>query len=109
VNNNKKCEPHFSFGTEKRPALGRNKDQLNIPGPASYNSHHHDNSVLKAAPAFGIGTSSRDNSAEKKKVVPGPGTYEAKAVVGKDGPARSFGLKTQSAFQSNSRNVPGPG
>lgn len=22
----KKAEPHFSFGTEKRPALGRNKD-----------------------------------------------------------------------------------
>jgi hypothetical protein len=32
----KLADPKFSFGTEKRPALGRNKDQLNIPGPAAY-------------------------------------------------------------------------
>jgi len=53
---------------------------------------------LKAAPSFGIGTSSRDNSQEKKKVVPGPGAYEFQTVVGKDGPAKTFGLKTHSAF-----------
>jgi Sperm-tail PG-rich repeat len=76
VDKARRAEPQFSFGNEKRPALGRNKDQLAIPGPANYNAHLHDNSVLKAAPSFGIGTSSRDDSAEKKKVVPGPGSYE---------------------------------
>jgi hypothetical protein len=66
---------------------------------------------LSSAPCYGIGTQKREDSLEKKKAVPGPGTYENKTIIGKDGLSKTFGTKSDmnSSFAGPSRNVPGPG
>lgn len=50
--------------------------------------------MTRQAPKFGFGTSGRQDSAEKLRAyIPGPGQYELKNVMGRDGPAKSMGSK----------------
>lgn len=67
---------------------------------------HHP--IKSDAPNFKFGTSSRDNVASIGRVVsPGPGAYNHKEVVGKEGSRRSMlGRRPDSAPAS--RQTPGP-
>lgn len=62
------------------------------PGPGEYVGNFEN--VTRQAPKFGFGTSGRQDSAEKLRAyIPGPGQYELKNVMGRDGPAKSMGSK----------------
>lgn len=59
---------------------------------------------------YSFGTGSRDNSEEKKKLIPGPGAYEIKTKIGTEGLKATISPKFNNAFQEReSRNIPGPG
>ena len=93
------------FGTGQRGSLENLGGKLS-QGPGAYNDQSP--RVLKTAPKFGFGTSSRQ--AQKRLDVPGPGNYQAKKFVGKDLPAYSMaGLSTYSPERKEGAHKPGPG
>jgi len=65
----------------------------------------------KTAPAYGFGTSKREDSAEKSKTtLLGPGAYESRSFVGNEGRKNSLSPKLDVNFKiRESRNLPGPG
>ncbi len=61
------------FGSETRPGMG-NPQAGKTPAPNSY-SRDAKSAVMKAAPKFGFGSSTRPSSHGGRNAVPGPGTY----------------------------------
>ena len=67
----------YSFPKSNRPEPGQNKERLNSPGPEKYNPNAFVSSTRKSFPSWRVGTSNRDEIANKNKF-PGPGTYSIK-------------------------------
>lgn len=78
----------------------QNKQHIN-PGPGNYN-HVNENSILKKAPNFGMGTSSRTDA--KVSGVPGPGQYNMRLNPA-EGPNYGFGTESK----DSKRKVEDPG
>lgn len=99
------------IGTSKRDDDYQKAKRLGSPGPGTY---RHDNTIVHSAlkldaPRFGFGTADKDKNLSVGRVVsPGPGAYEAKKVVGFDGPARSMTARRPMSAGSF-RDSPGPG
>lgn len=81
-----------------------------MPGPGNY-SVLDDSFVKKSPPAYGFGSSKRDDSLEKSKAhLQGPGAYEIKPMFGNEGRKNSISPKLNENFREReSRNKPGPG
>ena len=92
------------FGTDSRKGLGNAKGGL-TPGPNAYPANNK-NTVMRSAPAFGFGTSRRPQSVNVNQKRPGPGTYEAKGIIGTETQGRTLASKLSS---SKSGINPGPG
>lgn len=107
-----------------------NKTQALIPGPGRYQPSTVDLISRNDAPKYGFGTSTRadigggpskrslsdrggkgDTSLSNfKPLVPGPGAYEIKGVIGKDGPQRSLAGRFKIDLVAKELNYkPGPG
>lgn len=97
------------MGTGKRPDIASEKNKHNIPGPGNYQAVD-DSPLKKAAPKYGFGTSKREDSPGPKGVNVGPGAYELKPMIGKEGTQISISPKLNSTLMDkDSRNKPGPG
>ncbi|CDW84498.1 UNKNOWN [Stylonychia lemnae] len=105
-----KNEPSFSIGTGSRADIANLKQKGPIPGPGNYQSL--DESFLKkTAPAYGFGSSKREESNEKSKTnILGPGAYDSRSFIGNEGRQNSISPKLDQGFKlRESRNLPGPG
>jgi len=73
------------------------------PGPGAYNP----GIIPKdTAPAFRIGTASRDSGSKERQAVPGPGNYEPKLIL------KNSNIKIGTSVRSplsSTKNTPGPG
>jgi len=77
------------------------------PGPGAFNQDKQ--SILNSAPKFGFGSGTREEIASKLKV-PGPGSYGAKNMIGRDGPSTSMGAITSYTPHIKEQAAkPGPG
>ena len=97
----------MKFGTGSRIDLGGTKEDKMKPGPGAFEQNKEP--TLHTAPKFGFGSSTRDEKKSKLNV-PGPGTYAAKQVIGKEGPSQSMGAVTH--YQPHVKEQaakPGPG
>jgi len=103
-----KNEPSFSMGNSKRADLASSKEKLSNPGPGNYENTAVN--FTRQAPKYGFGSQSREESPKQRAGSPGPGAYQTREYVGKEGPQRSMGVKANDSFEiKESRNKPGPG
>lgn len=79
------------FGTDARKGMGDSKAKF-TPGPNAYRADNK-TTVLKAAPAFGFGTSKRPQSVNVKHQKPGPGAYDLKGIVGRETQGKSIAAR----------------
>lgn len=95
----------YKFGSEQK-----HKDPtftyLKNPGPGNYDFDR--SKVTNAAPKFSFGKENRGTESELRPKTPGPGTYEAKPIMGKDGPKLSMSFYRPISSVPNINN-PGPG
>jgi hypothetical protein len=78
-----------------------NNGQLaKTPAPNAYNRDAK-TAILKSAPKFGFGSSTRPQSHGGRTQVPGPGTYVQKTLVGSDVQGKTLGKKLETARTSN--------
>ena len=77
------------------------------PGPNAYKADNK-NPILKAAPAFGFGTSKRPQSHNAKRTVPGPGHYPIGTLVGTESQGKTLAERLPKGRTSNEFS-PGPG
>ena len=99
--------PSMKFGSGQRSELAGTKTQKLSPGPGAYDQEAA--KLQKTAPKFGFGTSNRE-AGSKRLAVPGPGNYEPKGFVSKEGPRYSLGA--QNTFHPDKKEQafkPGPG
>lgn len=85
------------------------KGSRNVPGPGG---HSPDYRALKTSPPkYGFGSEFRDNKdVEKMKYIPGPGSYQIPAVVGKEGQSKTLhSTLLYSPETKENRGKPGPG
>jgi len=104
-------EPHYKIGTAQRGSHYNLKNARRTPGPANYNTIESASQVRKSSPNYRIGSAQRMRDFQDRNASPeavGPGSYEAKKVIGAEGIKSSMALKLPPK-KSNSRNVPGPG
>lgn len=87
------------FGTEARPGLNSNQ-HANTPAPNAY-SRDAKSAVMKSAPRFGFGSSTRPTSHGGRTQVPGPGTYQQKTLVGTETQGKTLGQKLEAKKTSN--------
>jgi hypothetical protein len=100
-----------------------------VPGPGRYQPSTIDLISRNYAPKYGFGTSLRADIAGGKRnvsydggkldattvsslkpLVPGPGAYEIKGVIGNEGPKRSLAGRFKIDLQAKELNYkPGPG
>jgi len=83
--------PGSKIGTSTRDGASFKAQAKASPGPAAYNikttlSKH---AIVSSAPCFGFGTQSREGSRSRLKS-PGPGSYQHREIVGKEGQRRSL-------------------
>jgi len=90
------------FGTEKKHK-DVNFTYMKNPGPGNYD--HDKNKVIASAPKFSFGKEDRGDN--KRPKTPGPGQYEAKKIMGNDGP--KIGMSFYRPLSSVSNKSPGPG
>jgi len=75
------------FGSDSKLYLQDiEKTQVTLPGPASYTPT--DVYLKHNGPKFRFGSAAR--LFEESRKVPGPGSYELKGIMGKDGPVHSI-------------------
>ena len=91
--------PSSIFGHEKRLDKG---NKINSPGPGKYDGDINTTNVKH--PNYSFGKEKRIT--DKINDNPGPGSYEHKEYVGKEGKKLSMGLKVKSKSMAN---MPGPG
>jgi hypothetical protein len=95
------------FGTSSRPEIEDIK-RRDEPGPGNYS--HAQETVKKASPKYGFGTSQRQTTSKDKLNPPGPGTYMSSNIIGKDGPSVGMGTKPLTNQEEKERiGKPGPG
>ena len=88
--------PGSKIGTSQRDDDLRKAMRVGSPGPGHYRATqtiaHCPNK--QDAPVYGFGTQNRDYIASVGKVLsPGPGAYNAKIVIGQDGPAKTMSAR----------------
>ena len=83
------------------------KNNRSIPGAGNYNPNI--NVMLKTAPNFGFGTSTRDE--RRKSPVQDPGSYNPDdTVLKRKAPEYKVGTEVRKMFdEKKMRSVPGPG
>ena len=106
--------PSVKIGTSKRPS---NRQEFpggfqTQPGPASYNQTF--NLLRLTNPAFRFGTEKRDKTLHKMNnttltVEPGPGAYQHREVLGREGPKYAIPAATRSTSSLEREAIPGPG
>ena len=98
----------FSVGTSKRIDLANSSASKWKPGPGNYDVSGAV-SLKKSAPAFGFGSEVRP-ALGKAGNSPAPGTYEAKNIIGSDGPSKTMGPRLKEIFKTRLDKLnPGPG
>lgn len=95
--------PCYKFGTEKKDGLDLTQAK-NVPGPGNY--EYNAEAVNKSQPKFSFGKELRGDN--RKNETPGPGQYQCRQYVGKEGPMISMSQKF-GEVQNESKYVPGPG
>ena len=70
-----------------------------VPGPGQYDHHSS-----KDTPAYGFGSSEREQM--KDSGAPGPGQYTQQGIIGKDSQGRTMGMRFG---EKSPEDVPGPG
>lgn len=97
------------IGTERRIESG-SRTNLLVPGPGRYDSLS--SLVNNRAPRYGFGTQEKFFEVKRKEKVlstsPGPGSYEAKKIIGLEGSKYSMGDNKPSK-PLHIDKVPGPG
>jgi len=97
--------PSYKFGTEKKDGLNLAQAK-GVPGPGNY--EYNADGINPKAPKFSFGKELRGTKARPK--TPGPGAYNAKQYVGKEGPKITMSSKLGFDPQAgDTRFVPGPG
>lgn len=98
------------MGSGSRADLANLKEQKHIPGPGNYHTINETVIIKRTAPAYGFGSSKRDESLENNKgAMVGPGAYELKSIIGLEGRKNSISPKLEDRFREReSRNMPGP-
>lgn len=98
------------MGSGSRADLANLKESKHLPGPGNYHTLNEASVVKRSAPAYGFGSSKRDESLEKKHAaLVGPGAYELKSIIGLEGRKNSISPKLEDRFREReSRNMPGP-
>lgn len=92
----------YRFGSEKKHKEP-NFTYLKNPGPGNYDFNNP--FATKSPPKFSFGKEPR--GVERRPKTPGPGTYEAKKVMGNEGPKISMSFnRPATAFRNE---TPGPG
>lgn len=95
--------PSSIFGKEKREnQIVKNKKY--IPGPGAYN--HKKENILTRNPKYTFGIKLKEKNYQT--LAPGPGTYNFKSLVGKEGSKITMGLKLDRVIDQ-SKITPGPG
>lgn len=95
------------FGHENR-FNGSPLKKGGVPGPGQYTFDNLER-IKQATPNVKFGSSSRSPS-NGRPTTPGPGSYNHKGVIGKDGPSKSMGLKPSvEVLEKEAARVPGPG
>lgn len=79
------------FGKEARPSMGA-PGADKIPAPNAY-SRDAKSCVLRAAPAYGFGASTRSGRNESSS--PGPGTYPIKTIIGTESQGKSLAKRLE--------------
>ena len=86
--------PSYKIGNEKRKNLEINYSALKNPGPDKYNPYNKD--ISSTTPKWTFSKTERFANKKPKSAfirrlnVPGPGSYEMKTYVGKEGPHYTF-------------------
>ena len=94
--------------------VSSNPTQKIVPGPGNYDPFTDSLISRNASPKFGFGTSVRSATSEhtsrNKTTVPGPGEYEFKQIIGRDGPRNTIAARFLLDMQAKECSVkPGPG
>lgn len=81
------------------------------PGPGAYELAHQDNKNMSKAPAFRMGSETRDRNPHMKeqKTVPGAGTYTSNYNQKSKSPSFGFGSSKRPDIAGKRDNTPGPG
>ena len=95
--------PSYLFGKEKRENETV-KNKRFIPGPGAYNQNKE--FVLIRNPKYTFGSKLKPRNFET--LAPGPGTYNYKSLMGKEGTKITIGLKLNNTIDQG-KNTPGPG
>lgn len=96
------CVPSSIFGHEKRNELNDSSTKLS-PGPGRY--EYNADVVNTRHPQYSFGREGR--LTKNSNDTPGPGTYQHKEYLGKEGSKISMSIKLKSS--ASTENVPGPG
>lgn len=91
----------YVFGKDKKDKLP-DFTYMKSPGPGAYNNENE--AISKKTPLFSFGKEERGS--KSRPYTPGPGTYEAKKVIGNDAPKISMTFKRNVPFRNEN---PGPG
>ena len=95
--------PSYLFGKEKRENQNV-KDKIYVPGPGSYNSNK--DKILIRNPIYTFGA--RLKGRNYHTLTPGPGAYNFKPLIGREGVKSTMGLKLNKTI-AQGKNTPGPG
>ena len=95
--------PSYLFGKEKRENQTV-KNKIYIPGPGSYNLNKE--GVLTRNPKYSFGAKLKGRN--YNTLSPGPGAYNLKPLIGREGIKSSIGLKLNKTIDQE-KNTPGPG
>jgi len=79
-----------------------------IPGPGTYSLNSP--TTQNFGPKYGFGTGTRGGMHLSKAFTnPGPGSYDAKVIIGNDGPKKSMTSRRPDSASAAGRDTPGPG
>ena len=95
--------PSYLFGKEKRENETV-KNKLYVPGPGTYSQNKE--SVLIRNPKYTFGSKLKGKNYHT--LAPGPGAYDFKPLIGKEGTKITIGLKLNKTIDQE-KNTPGPG
>jgi len=97
--------PSYKFGHEEKKGLEYGNSRY-VPGPGNY--EYNADVLYEKHPKFSFGKEVRGNSVGNKN--PGPGQYEHKGYIGKEGPRITMSAKFDGNLaHGDKRYVPGPG
>lgn len=99
----------YRFGSQRRGGLVDESKVNNVPGPNVYNPDS--SAVQRRLAKWSFGSEQqRPMTQSTSNIVPGPGQYPIKTLVGAEAVSLSMGAKLKNVFDSGDNvNVPGPG